>query len=326
VNVLVTGGAGYIGSVVAELLLKGGHSVIVYDNLATGHRDAVPAEATLVEADVIDGRRLVETLRQARIDAVMHMAASSLVSESVQDPAKYYRANLVVGLTLLDAMRDAGTRLMVFSSSAAVYGEPACQPIAEVSPLQPTNPYGETKLAFERALVWYERAYGLRHMSLRYFNAAGATERRGERHDPETHLIPLVLQAAAGTRDSVTILGTDYATRDGTCIRDYIHVTDLADAHILALDALASGQGSAAYNLGCGGQGYSVAEVIDVARAVTRRPIRARLGPGRPGDPSVLVASSGLIGRELGWRPKRQDLGEIIRSAWDWMLRRGTPP
>ena len=324
-NVLVTGGAGYIGSVVAERLLECGHTVVVYDNLVTGHRDAVPAQATFVEADLIDGGRLVDTLTHGRVDAVVHMAASALVSESVQDPAKYYRANLVVGLTLLDAMRQAGTRHMVFSSSAAVYGESERQPIEETDPLQPINPYGETKLAFERALGWYGLAYDIHHMSLRYFNAAGATERCGERHHPETHLIPLVLQAAAGTRDSVAISGTDYPTRDGTCVRDYIHVADLADAHILALDALASGRPSAAYNLGCGGQGYSVAEVIDVARSVTKRPIHAHRGPARPGDPAVLVASSGLIGRELGWRPSRQDLAEIIRSAWHWMVSRERP-
>ena len=322
-NVLVTGGAGYIGSVVAERLLERGHAVVVYDSLATGHRDAVPAGATLVEADLIDGRRLLEALSRSRIDAVMHMAATALVGESVREPSKYYRANVVSGLELLDAMREAGTRLIIFSSTGAVYGEPVRQPIEESDPAHPTNPYGETKLAFENALGWYERAYGLRHMSLRYFNAAGATERCGERHDPETHLIPLVLQAAAGTRDSVTILGTDYPTRDGTCVRDYIHVADLADAHILALDALASGQLSAAYNLGCGGQGYSVAEVIDVARSVTKRPIRAHVGAARPGDPAVLVASSSLIGRELGWRPARQDLAEIIRSAWLWKMGRG---
>lgn len=324
-NVLVTGGAGYIGSVVAERLLERGHSVIVYDSLASGHRDAVPAGATFVEAELSDGNRLTDTLIQFSAEAVMHMAASSLVGESMADPARYYRSNLVVGLTLLDAMCTAKTRFMVFSSTAAVYGEPARHPIEESDPAHPTNPYGETKLAFEKTLGWYERAYGLRHMSLRYFNAAGATERCGERHDPETHLIPLVLQAAAGTRDSVTILGTDYPTRDGTCVRDYIHVADLADAHILALDALASGQPSAAYNLGCGGQGYSVAEVIDVARSVTKRPIRAHVGAARPGDPAVLVASSGLIGRELGWRPVRQDLAEIISSAWLWMVGRAGP-
>lgn len=320
-NVLVTGGAGYIGSVVAARLLEGGHVVVVYDSLVTGHRDTVPTQATFVEADLLDGLRLVDTLTRFRVDAVLHIAASSLVSESVEHPAKYYRNNLVAGLTLLDAMREAGTRLMVFSSSAAVYGEPVRQPIEESDAIQPTNPYGETKLAFEKALCWYERAYGIRHVSLRYFNAAGATERCGERHYPETHLIPLVLQAAAGMRDSVTILGTDYPTRDGTCVRDYIHVADLADAHILALDALASGRPSAVYNLGCGGQGYSVAEVIDVARSVTQRVIRAHVGAARPGDPAVLVASSGLIGRELGWNPKRQDLAEIIRSAWRWMVR-----
>ncbi|MGH7334942.1 MAG: UDP-glucose 4-epimerase GalE [Candidatus Rokuibacteriota bacterium] len=318
-NVLVTGGAGYIGSVVAERLLERGHAVVIYDSLVTGHRDAVPAGAAFVEANLIDGRCLVDALVHSHIDAVMHMAARSLVSESVQDPARYYRTNLVEGLTLLDAMREAGIRLIVFSSTAAVYGEAARQPIEELDPTHPTNPYGETKLAFEKALGWYERAYGIRHMSLRYFNAAGATARSGERHSPETHLIPLVLQAAMGMRDSVTMLGTDYPTRDGTCVRDYIHVADLADAHILALDALASGRPSAAYNLGCGGQGYTVAEVIEVARSVTKRSIRAHVGAARLGDPAVLVASSDLIGQALGWRPAHQDLAEIICSAWRWM-------
>ncbi len=323
-NVLVTGGAGYVGSVVAERLLERGHHVVVYDSLITGHRDAVPVGATFVEADLMDGRRMLDTLARSRIEAVVHMAAAALVEESVRDPAKYYRANVVAGLALLGAMREARTPLMIFSSSAAVYGEPGRQPVEESDPTRPTNPYGETKLAFEKALGCYERAYGIRHVSLRYFNAAGATARCGERHHPETHLIPRVLQAAAGTRDGVTILGTDYSTRDGTCIRDYVHVTDLADAHILALDALANGHPSAIYNLGSGA-GYSVAEVIEVARSVTKQPIRAHLGAARPGDPAVLVASPDLIARELGWRATRPDLAEIIRSAWHWMVNRPGP-
>jgi len=322
VNVLVTGGAGYVGSAVAERLLELGHTVVIYDSLVTGHRDAVPVGATFVEADLIDGLRLLDTFTRSHVDAVMHMAATALVGESVQNPAKYYRANVVGGLALLDVMREAGTRLIVFSSTAAVYGERERQPIEESDPTRPTNPYGETKLAFEKALGWYERAYGIRHVCLRYFNAAGATKQCGERHQLETHLIPLVLQAAAGKRDGVTILGTDYPTRDGTCIRDYVHVADLADAHALALDALAAGRPSATYNLGCGGTGYSVAEVIEVARQVTNRPIPARIGVARPGDPAVLVASSDLVSRELGWHPKRQDLDDIIGSAWRWMERR----
>jgi UDP-glucose 4-epimerase len=321
-RVLVTGGAGYVGSVVSEHLLARGHAVVVYDNLETGHREAVPPEATFVEGDLLDGPRLFSALARPRVDAVMHMAGASLVGESVRDPGKYYRANLTAGVALLEAMRGTGTAALVFSSTAAVYGEPARQPIAETDPTCPTNPYGETKLAFERALGWYERAWGIRHVSLRYFNAAGATERRGEEHEPETHLIPLVLRVAAGSADAVTVLGDDYPTRDGTCVRDYVHVADLADAHGLALDALAGGGPSGIYNLGCGGRGYSVAEVLAVARQVTRRPIPARVGARRPGDPPALVASSERIERELGWRPGRQHLEDIIRSAWHWMERR----
>lgn len=316
-RVLVTGGAGYIGSVVVEKLLEGGNEVVAYDNLAKGHRAAVSQGATFVEADLTDTERLTETLREHRIEAVIHMAADSLVGESVENPAKYYRNNTVAGLALLDAMRECDVNRIVFSSTAAVYGEPEKQPIEEGDALQPTNPYGESKLAFEKALRWYDNAYSLRYATLRYFNAAGATRAHGESHDPETHLIPLVLQAAAGRRESVEIYGTDYPTRDGTCVRDYIHVSDLAQAHILALGKL--DEGSRIYNLGCGGEGYTVREVIDVARKVTGREIPAREAGRRPGDPAVLVASSVRIKRELGWSPAQQDLGEIIGSAWTWM-------
>jgi UDP-glucose 4-epimerase len=322
-KVLVTGGAGYIGSVVAEELLRGGHQVVVYDSLYKGHRDAVPGEAIFVHADLQDAARLRHALGQHGIEAVVHMAADSLVGESVTDPARYYRNNVQAGLVLLDAMREAGARQLVFSSTAAVYGEPEKQPIEEDDPTRPTNPYGETKLAFEQALRWYDGAYGLRYVSLRYFNAAGASARSGERHDPETHLIPLVLQAAAGQRREVTLFGEDYPTRDGTCVRDYIHVVDLAQAHVLALEALAGrGHPSRIYNLGCGGEGYSVREVIEVAQKVTGREIPLRVGPRRPGDPAVLIASSERISRELGWRPAQQDLGAIIGSAWEWMQQR----
>jgi len=251
----------------------------------------------------------------------VHMAADSLVGESVKEPAKYYRNNVLGGLSLLDAMRDAGVKVLVFSSTAAVYGEPAKQPLEETDPNQPTNPYGETKLAFEHALRWYDGAYGLRFVSLRYFNAAGATERNGERHSPETHLIPLVLQAAAGQGPEVTVFGDDYPTPDGTCVRDYIHVVDLAQAHVLALHALAKGHPSSIYNLGCGGEGYSVKQVIDCAKRVTGREIPVRMGARRPGDPAVLIASSARIMKELGWRPKHQQLDTIIESAWRWMQR-----
>jgi UDP-glucose 4-epimerase len=315
-RVLVTGGAGYIGSVVAEALLARGHGVVVYDNLARGHRDAVPDDAPLVVADVLDAATLGAELREHRIDGVVHLAGLSLVGESVTNPDRYYHVNVLGGLTLLDAMRAAGVGLLVFSSSAAVYGEPSKQPIEEDDPPAPTNPYGETKLALERAIAWYGRAFNLRGVSLRYFNAAGASERSGERHDPETHLVPIVLQVAAGHRERVTIYGDDYPTRDGTCVRDYVHVLDLADAHVRALDALAKGAPSAVYNLGCGGEGYTVREVIETAAAVTGRTIATRVGPRRAGDPATLVAATGRITRDLGWRPQRQDLREVIGSAW----------
>ena len=318
-NILVAGGAGYIGSVVTEELLNDGHHVVVYDSLYKGHRAAVDRRAEFVRADLVDSEALRGALKQNQIEAVIHMAADSLVGESVEQPAKYYRNNVVAGLNLLDAMRDCDVRKIVFSSTAATYGEPDKQPIEESDPNAPTNPYGETKLAFERALAWYERAYELRYASLRYFNAAGASERFGESHEFETHLIPLVLQAAAGTRPDVQIYGDDYSTPDRTCIRDYVHVIDLARAHILALGIL--GERSSIYNLGCGGDGYSVKEVIDTAREVTGRQINTRVGPRRAGDPAMLVASSEKIRRELGWEPKFQDLRVIIQSAWDWMSR-----
>jgi UDP-glucose 4-epimerase len=317
-RVLVTGGAGYIGSVVTEQLVSDGHQVVVYDNLSKGHAEAIVDGADFVEGDLLEGDKLKETLRDNKIEAVIHMAASSLVGESVQQPAKYYHNNVVAGLVLLDAMRTCDVKKIVFSSTAAVYGEPEKQPIVESDPTNPTNTYGETKLAFERAMHWNEGAYGLRYASLRYFNAAGATEQCGEDHDPETHLTPITLQAAAGKRTHVEVYGDDYPTSDGTCIRDYIHVVDLARAHILALGILE--ERSAIYNLGCGGDGYSVKDVIETARRVTGKEIPVRVGPRRPGDPAVLIASSDRIKDELGWQPQFQDLGVIIDSAWRWML------
>jgi UDP-glucose 4-epimerase len=322
-RVLVTGGAGYIGSVVAEALLARGHEVVVYDNLVRGHRDAVPDGAPLVIGDVLDAATLGSELREHRIEGVVHLAGLSLVGESMSDPARYYRVNVGGGLALLDAMHASGVGMLVFSSSAAVYGGPDKQPIEEDDPPAPTNPYGESKLVVERAIAWYGRAFELRGVSLRYFNAAGASARCGERHDPETHLIPLVLHAAAGRRDAVMIYGDDYPTRDGTCVRDYVHVLDLADAHVRALDTLAAGAPSAVYNLGCGGDGYTVREVVETAAAVTGRRILTRVGPRRAGDPATLVAATGRISRELGWRPQRQDLREIIASAWQYELKRG---
>jgi|SRR5215471_5967082 len=316
-NILVTGGAGYIGSVVVEELVISGHRVVAYDNLNKGHRGAVVRGATLVEADLMDSDTLGQTLTDHNIDGVIHMAADSLVGQSVLQPDKYYRNNLTAGFVLLDEMRKHEIGKIVFSSTAAVYGEPAKQPISEDDPISPTNPYGETKFAFERALHWYERAFGIHYASLRYFNAAGATENCGEYHHPETHLIPLVLQAAAGKIPHIEIYGDDYPTPDGTCIRDYVHVCDLARAHVLALNILDSR--SSIYNLGCGGSGYSVREVIDATKAITGRECPVRVGKRREGDPAILVASSLKIKEELGWLPKLQSLPSIVESAWKWM-------
>ena len=319
-KILVTGGAGYIGSVVVDELLKDGHDVVVLDNLSKGHRDAVNERARFVEGDLSNRELIVETMDGHGTEAVIHMAASSLVGESVQFPEKYRENNVVNGRVLLDAMHSTGVKKIVFSSTAAVYGEPERQPIVETDPLRPTNPYGETKLEFERLLGEYEGSSSIRYASLRYFNAAGASAARGERHSPETHLIPLVLQAALGNIAHVDVFGTDYPTRDGTCVRDYIHVIDLARAHILALDVLETR--SEIYNLGCGGSGYTVREVIDTARQITGLDIPEQIAPRRPGDPAVLIASSAKIKSEVGWEPEFQDLGVIIESAWSWLRNR----
>ena len=313
-RVLVTGGAGYIGSGVAEAVIESGHEAVVYDNLGKGHRDAVHPAARFFHNDLFDGAALREALQG--VDSVIHLAAESLVGESVIEPAKYYRANLGGGLALLDALRECGVKQLVFSSTAAVYGEPARLPIDEDDPARPTNPYGESKHAFERALGWYGKAYGLRSICLRYFNAAGATARCRERHAVETHLIPLILQVAAGLRPHIVVHGEDYPTPDGTCIRDYVHVADLASAHVLALDALARGHKGGAYHLGCGMPGSSVRQVIELAREVSGRKVPVVTGPRRPGDPAVLVASPARIERELGWKA-RHDLRAIVQTAWD---------
>lgn len=317
-NILVTGGAGYIGSHTVLELINRNHRVVVLDNLSKGHRAALGG-VELVHGDTSDTVLLKELFKKHRIEAVVHFAASSLVGESVRQPADYYHNNVVKGLALLDAMAESGVQCLVFSSTAAVYGEPVEVPIPEEHPTVPTNPYGATKLALEGAMGWYGRAYGLRCASLRYFNAAGAVPSGeiGEDHDPETHLIPLVLKSAMGLIPHLEIYGTDYPTPDGTCVRDYIHVSDLAAAHALALDALASGTPAAVYNLG-NGNGYSVLEVIKTAEKVVGRPIKVKYGPRRPGDPAALVASSRRIMDELGWQPRFADLTTIIETAWRW--------
>ena len=319
-KLLVTGGAGYIGSVVASFLLGAGHEGVVLDNLSRGHRDAVPEGAALVEVDLLDAQGLGEALAPG-FDAVLHFAALSLVGESVDQPVRYFRTNLGGTLNLLDAMRDAGVGRLVFSSTAATYGAPATIPITEDAPALPTNPYGASKLAMDEAIRWEAAAQGLGAISLRYFNVAGASGRLGERHDQETHLIPLVLQAAAGQRPHVQIFGTDYPTPDGTAIRDYIHIEDLADAHLLALDAT-SQSGHHIYNLG-NGAGYSVREVIAVACQVTGVDIPVVEAPRRPGDPPVLVASSAKIGTELGWVARKPELVHSVADAWSFLQSQG---
>jgi len=291
---------------------------VVYDNFSKGHRDAVAATAILVDDDLLNADSVLAALQTHKIDAVVHMAASSLVGESMTHPEKYYRNNVVASIRLLEAMQQAGVNKLVFSSTAAVYGEPARQPIGESDPTSPSNTYGETKLAVERALHWQCVAHDFRYVSLRYFNAAGATTMRGERHDPETHLIPLILRAARDPKQSVTVFGGDYPTRDGTCVRDYVHVSDLARAHVSALEALSRNQiREEVFNLGCG-DGYTVNEVIEAARSVTGRPINVVVGPRRPGDPAVLVASSDKIKRVLQWSPRQGSLEDIVGSAWTW--------
>src|ERR1035437_715452 len=314
-NILVTGGAGYIGSVVTERCLNAGHSTVVIDNLIKGHEWMVDKRAVFHNLDIKNTADVRRVLSENSIDAVIHMAAYSLVGESMQDPAAYYHNNVVAGLSLLDAMRESGVKKIIFSSTAAVYGEPEKQPIEETDTLRPTNTYGDTKLAFEHMLKWFDRAYGLRYAGLRYFNAAGASRKCGELHDPETHLIPIVLDAARGTRPYVEIYGDDYKTDDGTCVRDYIHVEDLAAAHLLALDGLETE--SRIYNLGSGG-GYSGKEVIDTAARVCGREIPVRTVGRRAGDPAVLIASSDKIKHDLGWSPEKEDLDTIITSASDW--------
>lgn len=314
-NILVTGGAGYIGSVTAEALIKGGHSVSVYDSLVTGHRAAVPEGANFIEADLADSHTLIETFTKNKFDAVMHFAAFIEAGESMKDPGRFYQNNFTNALTLIETAVRAGVKRFVLSSTAAVF-KSSEEPLNEDSPLGPTNVYGHTKLMVEQALDWYREIHGLHFAALRYFNACGALPNRGEAHQPESHLIPLVLRVALGQSDAIKIFGADYPTPDGTCIRDYVHIADLADAHILALSGL-SERDRLIYNLGSG-YGYSVREVIDTARQVTGQLIQSIEHPRRPGDSARLVASSEKIKRELGWKPQHDDLREIISSAWEW--------
>lgn len=310
-KLVVTGGAGYIGSVCAQRLLEVGHEVTVVDDLSTGHADAVPANARFIHGDAAE---VAETLLAERFDGVLHFAAKSIVGESMQDPSVYWHGNVLTSLRLLEAMRLHNTPRLVFSSTAATYGDPDSTPISETSATRPTNPYGATKLAIDHAITSYARAYGLSAASLRYFNVAGAYGRFGERHTTETHLIPLVLQVATGERNEVQIYGDDYPTTDGTAIRDYIHVTDLADAHLLALSR-AEDAGHQIYNLG-NGTGFSVRQVIEACRTVTGHPIPTAVGPRRAGDPAVLVAASDLAKEQLGWQPKRAELIDMVADAW----------
>jgi UDP-glucose 4-epimerase len=318
-KILVVGGAGYVGSTSVERLVDAGHDVVVFDNLSSGHSAAVPDGARLLVGDIADKARL-RTILSDGVEAVLHCAARSLVGESMLDPGLYYRVNVAGGVALLEAMREAGVTRIVYSSSAAVYGEPRRVPIAEADRTQPINPYGETKLAFEGAMRWFAAAHDFRAISLRYFNVAGATERNGEDHEPETHLMPLVLRVAAGQATHVQIHGQDYPTPDGTCIRDFLHVRDIASAHLLALEATGEVDASLeVYNLGSAA-GFSVREVVEAARRVTGRAIPARPVRRRVGDPPVLVASSRRARRELGWQPAHSTLEHMLADAWAWRL------
>ncbi|MCH4188156.1 MAG: UDP-glucose 4-epimerase GalE [Megasphaera sp.] len=318
-KILVTGGAGYIGSHTVKELCRQGHEVIVLDNLSRGHRGAVPSEVRLIVEDIHHRDAVRTILEDEHIEGVLHFAAHSQVGESMSDPAMYYDNNVVGSYNLLEAVRQAGVKYLVFSSTAAVYGEPAHTPITEDMPYAPTNVYGQTKLMIERMLAQYSRAYGLRYVALRYFNAAGAAADGtiGEDHSPETHLIPLILEAALGQRQSIKIFGTDYATTDGTCIRDYVHVSDLADAHCRALDYLAKGGDSQYFNLGSQ-HGFSVRDMIETTKKVTGRAFTVEEAPRRSGDPAILIADSHKINTITGWTPHRSDIATIIADAWNW--------
>ena len=316
-KVLVTGGAGYIGSITVEQLIKGGEEVVVFDNLYQGHRDAVHPDAAFVQGDLKDRAAIDAALAAHKPDAIMHFASYTLVGESMQHPFMYLGDNITNGLNLLQSAHEHGVKKFILSSTANLFDKPERMPIDENERIVPGSPYGESKNILERMLYWLDVTQGMRYACLRYFNACGASEERGEDHTPETHIIPLILQVALGQRADFAIFGDDYPTPDGTCVRDYVHVVDLAQAHILALRAL--DDGSRTYNLGSG-RGFSVKEVIDMAREVTGRPIPTRVVARRPGDPAVLVASSDKIRRELGWEPKYPDLRTIMEMAWNWHL------
>ncbi len=318
-RVVVSGGAGYIGSITAERLLIAGHQVLVLDNLSRGHRCGVPDGAFFVEMDVREQAGVAAQLKRFEAECVMHFSASSLVGESMRDPGEYFGNNVVGVIRLLEAMVASGAARLIFSSTAATYGEPEEVPITEAAPVAPTNPYGESKAICERILGWYERVHGIRSIALRYFNAAGASRRHGEDHNPETHLIPLALGAAAGTRGPLAVFGRDYPTPDGTCIRDYIHVEDLAEAHILAMDRMERTE-LRAFNLG-NGSGYSVLEVLQSIERVTGKAVPAADAPRRAGDPARLVASAERARQLLGWKPQKPELDQIVQDAWEWMQR-----
>jgi UDP-glucose 4-epimerase len=321
-NVLVTGGAGYVGGTVATILMQAGHQVTILDNLCHSKRHELPAGAAFVEADIADRPRVESLLRELKPDGVLHFAALIEAGESMQKPEIYFRNNTASTLSLLEAMLATGVNKFVFSSTAAVYGEPEVSPIEESAKLSPTNPYGESKLLVEHMLRWFNRLHGFRYASLRYFNVAGALPNRGEAHEPESHIIPLILDVALGRREKIFIFGDDYNTPDGTCIRDYIHVADLADAHILALNALAT-RDRMIFNLG-NGSGFSVKQVIEAARRVTGHPIPVEIKPRRAGDPALLVASSKQAKTDLNWQPKHPELDDILASAWAWHQQRYT--
>lgn len=312
-KVLVCGGAGYIGSACNEYLLDRGYECVVFDSLVTGYREAVDPRSKFIKGDLADRDLIFDVMRTERPEAIMHFAAASLVGESMVDPGKYFRNNVCNGINLADAAVDAKVRTIVFSSTAATFGEPEQIPITNDAPQNPINPYGESKLCFEKVLKWYHEVHGLQYAALRYFNAAGATEKYGEAHSPETHLVPIILQVAAGEREAIKVFGDDYPTPDGTCIRDYIHILDLAQAHMKALTAPRSGH----YNLGTG-NGLSVLEIIETVRKVTGHPIPVEIAPRRAGDPPVLIADATATKSELGWQPEYENCAAIIESAWKW--------